>query len=199
MRIITRKQLSTLAMIAGLGISQTLLAEAPVTNLAAHSCAGCHGTDGYSLSPMPRIAGLNEKYFLQTMKEYKNGTRSSTIMGRIAKGYGDEELANIAQFFAKQAWKVPEQKTDAKLVEQGTKIHAEKCKSCHGEKGEMTNDMMPRLSGQWLRYLEIATAVYQDPNSKVPENPMIKMMAMQIKTLKDEEISALAHFYASQK
>ncbi len=198
MKITMKKKLSAFVVVVGLGVSHTLLAETS-ENIAAHSCAGCHGTDGYSLSSMPRIAGLNEKYFLQTMKEYKTDTRSSTIMGRLAKGYSDDELAGIAKFFAKQEWKLPEQKTDAKLVEQGAKVHAEKCKTCHGEKGEMMNDMMPRLSGQWLRYLEITTAGYKDPNTKVPENAMTKMMVMQIKTLKDEEITALAHFYANQK
>lgn len=198
MKIAIKKKLSAIAIVVGLGTGHSLLAETSV-NSSAYSCAGCHGTDGYSVSPMPRIAGLNEKYFLQTMKDYKTDARSSTIMGRIAKGYSDEELAGIAQFFAKQDWKLPEQKTDAKLVEQGAKVHAEKCKACHGEKGEMMNDMMPRLSGQWLKYLEIVTASYKDPNNKVPENAMTKMMVMQIKTLKDEEVTALANFYASQK
>ncbi|EXI71532.1 MAG: Flavocytochrome c cytochrome subunit [Candidatus Accumulibacter sp. SK-11] len=36
------------------------------------------------------------------MKAFKNGTRPATIMHQLAKGYTDEEIAILAEYFAKQ-------------------------------------------------------------------------------------------------
>lgn len=192
------KRLSSLAFATGLMVAPAVWATPPGSVLG-NTCAGCHGTNGLSLSPMPRIAGFNEKFLVTTMKNFQSGEQFSTIMGRLAKGYTDEELAGMAKFFAAQKWQSPEQTVDAKLVEQGGKIHAEKCGACHQENGAAMNDTMPRIAGQWLRYLEIVMAAYKDPNRKMPDNALVKMMKMQIKPLKDEDITALAHFYASQK
>lgn len=190
------KRLSSLVLLAGL--ATTSLATPP-DSMLGNTCAGCHGTNGLSLSPMPRIAGFNEKYLVNTMKHYQTGERSSTIMRRIAKGYTEEELTAMAKFFAGQTWVSPEQTVDAKKVEQGAKIHEEKCKACHQDNGAMMNEATPRIAGQWLRYLEIVMGAYKDPERKMPDNAMVKMMTTQMKMLKEEEISALAHFYASQK
>ena len=178
------KKLSSLVLVAGLVTTSAVLATPP-DSMLGNTCAGCHGTNGLSLSPMPRIAGFNEKYTVSTMKSYQSGERSSTIMGRIAKGYSDEELAAMAKFFASQKWESPKQEVDAKLVEKGGKIHEEKCKTCHQENGATMNDSMPRIAGQWLRYLEIVMGAYKDPERKMPENAMAKMMTMQMKVLKD--------------
>lgn len=192
------KRLSSLALVASLVTTSAVLATPP-DSMLGNTCAGCHGTNGLSLSPMPRIAGFNEKYLVMTMKHYQSGERSATIMNRIAKGYTDEELAAMAKFFAGQKWESPEQVVDAQQVEKGAKLHEEKCKACHQENGATMNDSMPRIAGQWLKYLEIVMGDYKDPERKMPENAMAKMMTMQMKTLKEEDISALAHFYASQK
>lgn len=192
------KRLSSLALIAGLVTAPAVLATPP-DSMLGNTCAGCHGTQGLSLSPMPRIAGFNEKYLVTTMKHYQSGERFATIMDRIAKGYTEEELTALAKFFASQKWESPVQEVDAKKVEQGGKIHEEKCKACHQENGAAMNESMPRIAGQWSRYLEIVMGDYRNPEHKMPENPMVKMMTMQLKTLNEEDISALAHFYASQK
>jgi len=192
------KRLSSLTLVASLVTAPVVLATPP-DSMLGNTCAGCHGTNGLSQSPMPRIAGFSEKYLVNTMKNYQSGERSATIMNRIAKGYTEEELAGLGKFFASQTWETPAQEVDAAKVEQGAKIHEEKCKACHQENGAKASEGMPRIAGQWLRYLEIVMGEYKDPDIKMPENAMAKMMTMQMKTLKEEDISALAHFYASQK
>ncbi|MFC3852133.1 c-type cytochrome [Salinispirillum marinum] len=62
----------------------------------AGGCAGCHGTDGRRDALNGRAATVLERQLLS----FKNDERPSTIMGRIAKGYSDEEIAEIAQYFA---------------------------------------------------------------------------------------------------
>ena len=66
----------------------------------ANSCAGCHGTDGKSMGSIPSIHGLKADYFKKTMKDFKDGTRKGTIMGRIAKGYSEEDISLMAEHFA---------------------------------------------------------------------------------------------------
>ncbi len=64
------------------------------------SCAGCHGTDGKSPGAIPSIAGKSADTIETALKEFRSGKREATVMDRHAKGYTDEELKLIAQYFA---------------------------------------------------------------------------------------------------
>ena len=64
------------------------------------TCAGCHGFDGKSQGTIPSIAGKPADYLLNAMKEFREDKRPSTVMNRHAKGYSDEELKLIADYFA---------------------------------------------------------------------------------------------------
>jgi cytochrome c553 len=67
----------------------------------AATCFACHGTDGRSVGGIPpSLAGNNREYLLQQMREFKLGKRPATIMHQHAKGYTDEQLALIADYFA---------------------------------------------------------------------------------------------------
>jgi sulfide dehydrogenase cytochrome subunit len=64
------------------------------------SCAGCHGTDGRSPGSIPPIHGRSAEFIRTSLQEFRSGKRPSTVMGRHAKGYTDEEIALIAEYFA---------------------------------------------------------------------------------------------------
>lgn len=64
------------------------------------SCAGCHGTDGQSPGSIPSISGKSANFIETALKEFRSGKRASTMMGRHAKGYTDEEIGLIAAYFA---------------------------------------------------------------------------------------------------
>ena len=66
------------------------------------SCAGCHGTDGHSPGSIPDISDKSAEYIRTSMEEFRSGKRESTVMGRHAKGYTDEEILLIAEYFANQ-------------------------------------------------------------------------------------------------
>ncbi len=70
----------------------------PRGQILALSCASCHGTDGKSVSVIPRINGRSVEYIETALKGYKSGDRPSTVMARHAKGYTDEELRLISEY-----------------------------------------------------------------------------------------------------
>lgn len=69
----------------------------------AANCAACHGTNGVTDGiALPSLAGQGKGVLLVALKAFKSGARQGTIMPRIAKGYTDEQLAQLAEFFAAQ-------------------------------------------------------------------------------------------------
>lgn len=68
--------------------------------MLSNSCAACHGTDGKSPGAIPSINGKSVKFITQSLEEFRIGTKPSTVMGRHAKGYSDEEIKIIAEYFS---------------------------------------------------------------------------------------------------
>lgn len=99
-----RFYLSPLVLAVGLFISVSAapLKAEPVTRAAllANACAACHGTDGKSPGAIPSISGKPKSFLEQALKDFRSGKRDSTIMGRHAKGYGDEDIRLLAEYFA---------------------------------------------------------------------------------------------------
>jgi cytochrome c553 len=70
----------------------------------AANCAQCHGTDGHAAagSEVPALAGRAREELLAQLKAFKAGTRPSTIMQQLARGYSDAQLEQLAAWFAAQ-------------------------------------------------------------------------------------------------
>lgn len=67
------------------------------------ACAACHGADGVSASPMfPTIAGQHADYMLHTLKAYKSGQRDNPIMKGTVASMSEEDMADLAAYFASQ-------------------------------------------------------------------------------------------------
>lgn len=165
------------------------------TEALANTCNNCHGVDGVSVGPsMPSIGGLPEAYLKNVMLEWKAGTRYSATMGRLLKGYTDEQVAALATHFSKKSWVPAAQKTDAKLVRLGKDV-TKKCAGCHGDTGNADDKETPSLHGQWSQYLELEALKYRDDAVGMPS----RQMRNAAKKLSDEETKAVSEFYASQK
>lgn len=79
---------------------QTHAVEITPGMMLSNSCAGCHGTDGYSPGAIPSIRGKSAQFIIQALTDFREGKRESTVMERHAKGYSDEEIKHIAEHFA---------------------------------------------------------------------------------------------------
>ena len=70
--------------------------------MLANTCAGCHGPNGISNGHTPSIAGLPEYKIIESMNNFASGAQASTVMQRIAKGYSEQDIKDLAGYFSKQ-------------------------------------------------------------------------------------------------
>ncbi|MFA7387248.1 MAG: cytochrome c [Thiohalobacteraceae bacterium] len=75
--------------------------------ILASTCFTCHGTDGISPGAIPSIAGIPADSLRRTLQEFRDGRRPSTVMGRHASGYNDEEIASIADYLSRVTKEAP--------------------------------------------------------------------------------------------
>jgi len=96
------KQLSLALLVSGcLALAGPALAgDATAGQEISDECAMCHGDDGWGDEDNSPIAGMAENDFVQAMKEYQDGTRKHKSMKRQVKGLSDDELANLAAYYA---------------------------------------------------------------------------------------------------
>lgn len=70
-------------------------------------CIGCHGLPGYRASfpevyEVPMLGGQNARYLENALKEYKQGTRKHPTMRGIAATLTDQDIADVAAYYAQQ-------------------------------------------------------------------------------------------------
>lgn len=68
----------------------------------AASCTNCHGANGVAQGAMPSLAGMQAALIAQQMRLFRDGSRPSTVMQQIAKGYSDAQIDAIADYFSAQ-------------------------------------------------------------------------------------------------
>ncbi len=188
-----KKNLVTALAALGLSMSGGSMAADSLVGLI-QSCNNCHGVNGISAGQsMPSIGGLPMHYLETTMLEWKNGTRYSATMGRLIKGYTDEEIVALAQYFSQQPWQSAAQATKADLVEKGRQA-SKACAACHGKTGKAVESHVPNLNGQWAQYLELELMKYLDEAVDMPDT-----VRHFVKKLNAEDVPAVAEFYANQK
>ena len=55
------------------------------------------------MAEVPSLAGQPAALIMQKMKDYRDGKLPASIMHQLAKGYNDEQVALMADYFSKQA------------------------------------------------------------------------------------------------
>jgi len=164
--------------------------------ILSNGCGGCHGHTGVSAaSSMPSIAGFDRRYTARALREFKNGSRHSTIMGRLMVGYTLPQINLLASYYADQTWEGSAFRADPEKVEQGRRIHEARCEQCHEDAGRYQDRDMPRVAGQQPDYLLIqmqlrraGTEGMQQPNR----------MREALLSLSEAEVLAMTHYLASR-
>jgi len=166
-------------------------------------CIGCHGIPGYQSSfpevhKVPMIAGQNAKYIAASLTAYAKGERKHPTMRGIAQTLSEQDIADIAAFYEKQAQAPAVPDTVPAASAQVTELLTKgACASCHGANFSKPIDgAYPKIAGQHADYLNVALKSYQvEGNAVVGRGNAI--MAGQVKQFSHAELKAIAKYLAS--
>jgi cytochrome c553 len=124
------------------------------------SCGACHGADGNSVNPAwPSIAGQHSVYIQNALQSFKDGTRSDVLMTAQAMGLSDQDIADLAAYYASQ--KAVKRTANPALAETGERLYRggktesnlTACIGCHGPTGRGNAPAgYPSLTGQHAAY-----------------------------------------------
>ncbi|MEW6766173.1 MAG: c-type cytochrome [Pseudomonadota bacterium] len=73
---------------------------APTGQTIGLTCLACHGDAGQGSGAIPPLVGRTADQLYRALLDFKTGQRPATVMDRHAKGYSDEELKAVADYFA---------------------------------------------------------------------------------------------------
>jgi cytochrome c553 len=160
---------------------------------AAESCGGCHGATGVSgTAGIPSLVGLDPKYLVAAMQEYKSGRRENATMKAMLAAVPDDKFADIALFYALQKADRAQTKPEGGNAEAG-KAATASCAGCHGDTGVSGSATNPSLAGQDAQYLVGALAAYKEGTR---DDETMKGM---VGELDDEARKNIAAFFAAQQ
>ncbi len=91
-------------------VQSTLAGDAAKGRNKTQMCQGCHGIDGWRTAypevyMVPRLGSQHEAYLLKALQEYKSGQRSHPSMRAIAASLSDQDMADLAAYYAQGATK----------------------------------------------------------------------------------------------
>ena len=164
-------------------------------------CAKCHGDAGVSDDPDDvNIAGLRASYLYKQLKDYQDKNRSDKDMLKRVKNLDDQQMADLAVWFASQAPAAvaTDRNTDPailRLVFHGDpKRLLKACASCHGRDGRGGQFDHPALAGQYPDYLVYTLTEFKEDDRT---NDIYSRMRHIATALTEGEIEALAGYYAT--
>jgi len=193
----TLKKTLQVALTGGLMVGAMVAQAGPSPEMLSQTCAACHGTMGSSVAVIPTIAGADPEYFVETMQAFKSGDRKATVMDRVAKGYSDEQITAMANYFAAQKPVPMNQSFSADKAKLGARLHDDYCEKCH-EDGGTNTEASALLAGQSMLYLKYSMEDFKAGHREVP-----KKMSKQVRKMLDEHgpssIEAVLNFYGSQQ
>jgi cytochrome c553 len=167
-------------------------------------CQGCHGEFGDSTDPLiPKLAGQRGNYISKQIRNYQAGARTHEIMDAMAMTVSDDDLADIAAYFASQNKMKGDGSAENQLGKKlflngGISKMALACVNCHGERGngiESPISAFPVIGGQYKDYIRQQLINFRDGNrTNSPYNIMNRIAG----SLTDTEIESLAEYISVQ-
>lgn len=100
----TRVIIATILLGLGASLPAAAAGNPAAGKAKSAACAACHGPDGNSPTPaFPKLAGQNDDYLIHALKAYRSKTRVNAIMNEQAARLSDEDIADLAAYFASQS------------------------------------------------------------------------------------------------
>lgn len=162
----------------------------------SQTCLGCHGAPGLRnpgpVYAIPMVGGQHAEYIVSALKAYKNKERGHGTMQAQAASLTDQDMDDIAAFFAAMDGNSRPSLVDKAQAAAGQKAAAA-CAACHGATGDGEITLYPKLAGQYESYLARALLDYR---SGERNNAIMAGFSANL-TIRD--IEALAAWFASQQ
>ena len=172
------------------------------------ACGACHGSDGNSMIDMnPKLAGQHAGYLAKQLREFRLASttggkegRNNAIMNGMAAPLSDQDILDIAAYFASQKQTPGEAPED--VIEAGHKLYVggdmargiTACIACHGPHGDGVGLAgFPDISGQHSAYLKTQLEAFRSGDRNNSHNGMMEDIA---KKLTDKDIDILAKYIA---
>ncbi|MEJ5991058.1 c-type cytochrome [Ramlibacter sp. PS3R-8] len=162
----------------------------------AQRCTMCHGARGVSASDVPNLAGQYSEVTYKQLVDYKNGQRRHTLMQALAQGLEDQDIRDLAAFYAQLPRPSPALAATPvpALVNVGDPMrNVAPCASCHG--GIDQKPGSPWLEGMPHAYLAGQLKAFAAGERRNDGHGVMRNIARQ---MKPEEIEATARYYASR-
>lgn len=170
--------------------------------LASKTCVSCHGEDGNTAMPgYPHIAGQNARYLFRQMKLMRDGDRDPKVMLGQLDNMTDQDLRDMAAFYASQGSKVGQASREG--IELGEAIYrggilakqVAACTACHAPDGS-GNALagFPSLSGQTPEYVVEQLKAYREGQRRTDADDYEGMMRHTAVNMTDAEIAAVANY-----
>jgi cytochrome c553 len=174
------------------------------------ACSACHGADGNSAAgAFPKLAGQGSRYLFKQMQDIRDGARPVPTMAGQLDGKSDQDLLDMAAFYASQA--ASGGQTDPELLALGQKVYragvAERnvaaCSACHSPTGRGNAPAgFPALAGQHAEYiasqLHMYKKGYEDETGRTNDGDA-KIMRTTAFGLSEKEIEAVSSYIAGLK
>ncbi len=170
----------------------------------AAACGACHGQDGATpLDPTyPVLAGQNARYLKQQLTMIQSGARQIPLMAGQLDGKSEQDLANLAAYYASLPAKVGQAQGDDETIAHAARIYrggildkgVAACASCHGPNGTGNAPAgFPSVSGQSKGYTIKQLTDYRE-GRRTSDEAYGGMMRGVAGRLTDTEIAALADY-----
>lgn len=163
-------------------------------------CAGCHGNAGDSqIAANPKLAGQNARYLFKQLQDIKSGARTVVLMTGILNNSSEQDMHDMAAYFAEQETTV--EGADPALVEVGEGIYragiadlgVAACTACHSPTGQGNSQAgFPAMGGQHAEY--VATQLKAFRSGERTNDGATMPMRIETERLTDKEIDALASY-----
>ncbi len=190
-----------LAVFAAMAIASPVWAggDAAAGKAKSASCAACHGADGNSAAAtFPKIAGQHADYTVKQLANFKDGTRQNALMAGQVAGLSDEDMADLAAFYAAEVAHIGKAKDET--LAQGEAIYrggiaetgTAACLACHGATGSgIPGAGFPQLKGQFADYTKAQLMAFRDGSRSNDDASVMRDVA---KRMTDAEITAVSEY-----
>jgi cytochrome c553 len=202
--------LAGLASVAAHAVDAPPVGDPEVGAAKAATCAACHGMDGNSpAAEWPKLAGQHEDYGYRHTVLVRDGGREVVVMHPFVAGLADQDIADIAAFYATQTIRagvaddsaIPDR--DDTFAGLGQRLYRSgkaaagvpACAACHGPTGRgIPGAGYPALAGQHATYTAARLQFFHDGGHYGDDGDPSQIMTTIAQRLDLTEINALATF-----